>query len=182
MATNGHQIITAEDLEAAKAQLDELMRLRPEQFEAEARIDSTDDPQMSMRDALAAEGITPQFVARTLKMLLSTAEAKWNSATRSWDYFIPGKLWKDTSELCMKVFGSFAPETQVNLHVDAKLSDLLQHPGLTPQQVQDRFVEYISNIANQIDEPVDIVVRQIEDGDERRETTEAQSDDPGESQ
>jgi len=148
----------------AKKELDAILqRLDEAQLEKGGRVSPPVAPDpggpaeaMIVRDAFLAEGLGPELIARKLRYLLSekAKSPKWNVATREWEYFIDGKLWKDICELLIKVFGGFAPEAQINLHIDASLKDILENTSLSPEAANRKFKEYIDIVAEEIDDPM----------------------------
>jgi len=106
---------------------------------------------MIVREALLAEGLGPQLIARKLKWMLSNEAktAKWDLARREWVYFIDLKIWKDCIEILIKVFGGYAPEAQINLSIDLGLKDLLLNTTQTPEEANAQFKAYLAKIAHE---------------------------------
>lgn len=97
-----------------------------------------------MAIALQHEGINPAFLARKLKIILSSYEPKWNQGKRCWDYFVPAELWRRCIEMTMKVRGDYAPEKRIDINIDASLEDLLRvSKGVTPEEAKAKIIEYI---------------------------------------
>jgi hypothetical protein len=97
-----------------------------------------------MAVALDHEGLGPPKLARKLRILLDSAEPKWNHKLKKWDYFVNAELWRRCIEMIMKVRGDYAPEKRINLKVDVGLEELLKlSAGMTPEEAKEKIKDYI---------------------------------------
>lgn len=113
-------------------------------------------------EAFEAEGLDFPFVARTLKKLVdNNTTSKWNPLTKQFDFFLDGELHRRCCDLIVKVLGGFAPDTTLNLNIDANLAQMLEHSS--PEEANKLASKYLKELTGELNIPIDVEVVSKED-------------------
>jgi hypothetical protein len=113
-----------------------------ESLEGQLPAPALDFSSMSIREAAELEGITPHYIVKKLKELLTMKQPKWNQKLKRWDYFIDGELVRKCLEMGIKMHGGFDSGPQVKVNINVDLESILRNPHLSPEEKRKQIQNF----------------------------------------